>query len=290
MLLYTQNGHFLGMGSQELSWLGYEDMEDFRTYHSDVADLFIQKPGYISKFDTFSWIDYARHSGTSNRRVLLHNKQGKCIELSLHVDEIFLKNPDDAMQCYFTVELKNDLPLEDTVCSSSLHVKTLCEEKASNETPLLPSEYSSIDQIKLDDIVFDSTMESYPEDAHEDLLQDPTLCASPEAPFNLHATAQILGLNATMLHVLLDEYYHELLTQSDAIAQWILEGTSQKASAEILKLKSLALQFRLYTLYHSFNALQRSLEEKNQAVTQHHLAEVQDAIKALPSIIEGKLL
>ncbi len=57
MLLYTQNGHFLGMGAQELSLLGYEDMEDFRTYHCDVADLFIQKSGYISKFDTFLWID-----------------------------------------------------------------------------------------------------------------------------------------------------------------------------------------------------------------------------------------
>ena len=117
MLLYTQNGHFLGMGSQELSWLGYEDMEDFRAYHSDVADLFIQKSGYISKFETFSWIDYARHSGASNRRVLLHTKQGKCLELSLHVDEIFLKDADDAMQCYFAIEFKKELTSEDSPSS-----------------------------------------------------------------------------------------------------------------------------------------------------------------------------
>lgn len=285
MLLYTQNGHFLGMGAQELSLLGYEDMEDFRTYHCDVADLFIQKSGFISKFETFLWIDYARHSGASNRRVLLHTKQGKCIELSLHVDEIFLKDADDAMQCYFAIEFKKELTSEDS--PSSLHVNTPDEEKVSEQTPLLPSEYSSIDQIQLDDIVFDSTMERYPEDAHEDLLQDPTLSASPEASFNLHATAQILGLDATMLHTLLNEYHHELLSQSDAITQFILGNESQKALNEILKLKSLALHFRLYTLYHAFNALQKSLEEKNQAVTQHHLSEVQDAIKALPSIIEG---
>lgn len=279
MLLYTQNGHFLGMGAQELSWLGYEDMEDFRTYHSDVADLFIPKSGYISKFDTFSWIDYARHSGVSNRRVLLQNKQGKHLEFSLHVDEIFLKNTDNAMQCYFAIELKKELTLDDTH-ASSLHVKT-SEEEAPNQTPLLPCEYSSIDQIKQDDIVFD---------AHDDLLQDPTLCASPEAPFNLHATSQILGLDVTMLRTLLNEYHRELLLQNDAIAQWILGNEPQKALEEILKLKSLALHFRLYTLYNTFHALQKSLEEENQAVTHHHLSEVQDAIKALPSIIEGKSL
>ena len=201
------------------------------------------------------------------------------------MDEIFLKDADDAMQCYFAIEFKKELTSEDS--PSSLHVNTPDEEKVSEQTPLLPSEYSSIDQIQLDDIVFDSTMERYPEDAHEDLLQDPTLSASPEASFNLHATAQILGLDATMLHTLLREYYHELLTQIDTIEQWILEDASHEALTEIHKLKSLALHFRLYTLYHPFNALQKSLEEKNQAVTQHHLSEVQDAIKALPSIIEG---
>ncbi len=53
---------FLGMGNQELNLLGYEDMEEFRNYHNDVADLFTNKPGFIFKFKNFSWIDYALHS------------------------------------------------------------------------------------------------------------------------------------------------------------------------------------------------------------------------------------
>lgn len=286
MLLYTQNGHFLGMGSYELSLLGYEDMEDFRTYHSDVADLFIHKPGYIAKFDTFLWIDYARHSGASNRRVLLHNKQGKCIELSVHVDEIFLQTPDDTMQCYFTVTFQNELFVEESKPVSSLHVNPVCEEKPELKEPLSPSEYSSIDQIQMDDIVFDSHLESYPEDDHEDLLQDPTLVADVEAPFNLASSAEILGLDTNTLQTLLNEYHDELSVQIDTISQWIVEEDAQEALKPIQKLKSLALQFRLYTLYHPLNALQKSIEENNPSVTHLHLAEVQDAIKILPNIIQ----
>lgn len=285
MLLYTQNGHFLGMGSQELSLLGYEDMHDFCLYHDDVADLFIQKSGYISKFDTFSWIDYTRHSGASNRRVLLHTKHGKCLELSLHVDEIFLNNKENDILCYFSIELTLERTVEAAI-SSSLDPQIVYIEKTKEETPIDPKEYSSIDQIRPDDIMsFDANLETYPEDEHEDLLQDPTLFAAPEAPFNLHASAQILGIDTLILHTLLNEYHQELLKHIDTITQGVLNNEKQYALEQIRKLKSLALQFRLYALFHPFNALQKSLEDGNQAVIQHHLSELQDAIKMFPKLI-----
>lgn len=98
---------FLGMGNQELYLLGYEDIEEFRNYHNDVADLFINKPGYIFKFKNFSWIDYTLHSGTPNKRVLIKTKSGREIDSSLHIHEIYLTQDIFGAKTCFGVELTN---------------------------------------------------------------------------------------------------------------------------------------------------------------------------------------
>lgn len=98
---------FLGMGNQELYLLGYEDIEEFRNYHNDVADLFINKPGYIFKFKNFSWIDYTLHSGTPNKRVLIKTKSGREIDSSLHIHEIYLTQEIFGAKTCFGIELTN---------------------------------------------------------------------------------------------------------------------------------------------------------------------------------------
>ena len=40
MVLYDKSGLFLGMGSQELYLLGYEDMEEFRNYPADLTSTY----------------------------------------------------------------------------------------------------------------------------------------------------------------------------------------------------------------------------------------------------------
>jgi len=55
LILYDKNSNFLGMGKSELSMLGFEDMEEFKSNFNDFADLFVNQPGYISKFKNFSW-------------------------------------------------------------------------------------------------------------------------------------------------------------------------------------------------------------------------------------------
>lgn len=116
LILYDKSGLFLGMGTQELYLLGYEDMEEFRNYHNDFADLFVNKPGFIFKFKNFSWIDYAQHSGTPNKRVLIKTKNGKEIETSLTINEIYLQKELNGSSLFYSVDLNNapfkhDLPI-----------------------------------------------------------------------------------------------------------------------------------------------------------------------------------
>ena len=105
------------MGQSELSILGYEDMEEFKSYFDDFADLFVDHPGYISKFKNFSWIDYALHSGAPNKNVLLKHKNGTDIETALKISEIFLAQQINDESAAYCIELGIN------VSSSDLGVK-----------------------------------------------------------------------------------------------------------------------------------------------------------------------
>jgi len=136
LILYDKSGLFLGMGNQELYLLGYEDMEEFRNYHSDFADLFVNKPGFIFKFKNFCWIDYAQHSGTPNKRVLIRTKNGKELESSLTINEVFLQKEMNGTSIFYSVELSNvpsfkrDLPISSNLTPETLE-PTVFEENAS---------------------------------------------------------------------------------------------------------------------------------------------------------------
>ncbi|HIP44899.1 MAG TPA: hypothetical protein EYG93_06170, partial [Sulfurospirillum arcachonense] len=102
MILYSKSGDFLGIGKDELSFLGYEDLDEFKSIYSDVADLFINRPGYIFKFKNFSWIDYALHSGAPKKSVIIKLKTGNEVEVAIKIKELFLYNPKENEELYYS--------------------------------------------------------------------------------------------------------------------------------------------------------------------------------------------
>lgn len=115
LILYDKNSNFLGMGKSELSMLGFEDMEEFKSNFNDFADLFVNRPGYISKFKNFSWIDYAIHSGAPNKNILMKHKNGTEIEGKVIIHEIQLINENSSMYC---------IEIATTLASADYNIKT----------------------------------------------------------------------------------------------------------------------------------------------------------------------
>ncbi len=95
------------MSQTELFMLGFEDMEEFKSYHDDFANLFIEKPGYIFNFKNFSWIDYALHSGAPNKNVILKHKNGTEIEANLNISEIYLIDSINENNVLYNIEIIN---------------------------------------------------------------------------------------------------------------------------------------------------------------------------------------
>jgi len=137
LVLYDKKTNFLGIGQSELSMLGYEDIEEFKSYCDDFADLFVNHPGYISKFKNFSWIDYSLHSGVPNKNVILRHKNGTDIEAKLNIFEIFLINEINEEKTIYNVEVSTTSTKDDYTTTADPYInqkiKPIQEEDKTNK-------------------------------------------------------------------------------------------------------------------------------------------------------------
>ncbi len=167
MVLYDKNGLFLGLGNQELSLLGYEDMEDFCNYHNDFADLFVNKPGFIVKFKNFSWIDYALHSGTPSKRVLIKTKSGKELDTSLSICEIYLPKEINGSSLFYAVEIADASNRQDFSAFTSSFAPIIQIPESEEKEPLEKSASFVSDTSSLD-ASFNSFETDYKDDETEE--------------------------------------------------------------------------------------------------------------------------
>ncbi len=96
------------MSNETLSYLGYEDLSDFSSQHSDFANLLVNKEGYIYKFQNFSWIDFILYSGSPNKSALLQLKSGEPLEIKLSVKEVHLLNELGGSSKFYAVRILSD--------------------------------------------------------------------------------------------------------------------------------------------------------------------------------------
>jgi len=374
LILYDKSGMFLGMGTQELSLLGYEDIEEFRNYHNDVADLFINKPGYIFKFKNFSWIDYTLHSGTPNRRVLIKSKNGREIDSALHIHEIFLSQEIYGSKTCFGVEFvsanafskaqnspmpssapelfaqtpepqapqeKTPFVMEDapTFLPSQEEEPPPSKVSFESNTPLKEPEFSfestsapqslgqetaplpetgsfklKFDSDILNEPSFDAKPiepknevsfaqnvfpEVYPEDKHEDLLNDNLLSVqAPSLPsldekienapilFDFSLSAESLGLDISTLAEIITDYVEELDTKMPLLGKALESEQHAYAKEEIAKLKSVAYHLHIAPLCTQFEQLENHLDAGTVESRAQAFLGVQNVISKLKDSIQ----
>ena len=283
------------MGSSELSLLGFEDMDEFRSYHDDVADLFINRSGYVFKFHNFSWIEYVLHSGTPTKQVLLKAKSGKIIEASLNINEIFLSEETLGSKHCFAIELiktsptleaqkKEDeasepIPIMAFQPSSPMeemldgdHKKGLLNRSSSEtvqepakspspfekEEPLVSTLLEEKTSVLLDDLPLLETFDT----PKEGLFFEPDnlLESSPE-PFNLIEGAERLGLDLASFAELIDEYLANLEARMQELTQAVTQGNSVIALEILSPLQDDTYHLQIPELMKQFKYLEKTLQQ-----------------------------
>jgi hypothetical protein len=168
MILYSKSGNFLGIGKDELSFLGYEDLDEFKSVCSDVADLFVNRPGYIFKFKNFSWIDYALHSGAPKKSVIIKLKTGNEVESIIKIKELFLYNPKENEELYYSIEFVNSLSQNTTLQNDSAFIQ-------STPAPQVPTSIKMDETPREEEVAQEQEIEAPKEiSLEEDFVQEET--------------------------------------------------------------------------------------------------------------------
>lgn len=153
MLLYNQRKEFVGIDENDLSGLGFQNINELQNESSDFADLFVKKPGFIHNFKNFSWIDFILHSESDEAKAVIHAK-GKNYSCTLHVSPFYFTSDESGYAIY----IKNLRPLkgaEDAQATKDLEMSGGLSSSpapaASSPSPAPAQEKMELD-ISLDDI------------------------------------------------------------------------------------------------------------------------------------------
>lgn len=114
MIFYDEYGQLLGADIESIKLFECSDISEFKEKVSDVSDFFVNKDGYIHKFDHYNWIDFLNYSEENIDKVLIKQKENNVIEAKVTVKEIYnLIKINDSKTTYMIDFIeKKILPLE----------------------------------------------------------------------------------------------------------------------------------------------------------------------------------
>lgn len=253
MILYDQNGQFLGLGAYELLLLGFEDMAEFCHYHQDFKELLVEQEGYICASTAFSWIDYLRYSGAPDKKILIQtHEDGKRIEAGVKISEIHLKSAEEEnITLYYAVEL-----------TKPPHQKSDTQENAPRELPVDPFEYHSIDQIRVEDFDFEI----------------PAGKINPLYDFAVYA--QKMGIDLHSMSQKLETYINSLDDSIAHIDTLVQQEALSQAHKELSVLKQATRELRIAALYRPLQTLEALIGHSSDALYVESLLNIRAAIKS----------
>ncbi|MBE0494937.1 MAG: hypothetical protein IBX45_00860 [Campylobacterales bacterium] len=308
MILYDKECNLIGIAKDVLVFLGYEDMEEFKTYNNDVADLFVNKLGYVYKFQNFSWIDYVLYSGAPNKNAIIKKKNGKEIEVHVSIREILPFGPLETHQMLYGISLQtlhNDAPsvapLDISVSSKPLpspqaetplpsedvlHVEDFCEEPSAPlpQEEEVVSEYNEtgFSSLDFDDPISFSTQPSpVQEKLYINLSEEEEEIPPQQLPtatsYNIHEAILALGLEPSEFLALMEEYLGHLEMIAYALEDAIGENDMRTKNELIHQVLGTAHTFQMKQLA----LLLEALHEAEGTLAQELFAHFQHLISDL---------
>lgn len=162
MLIYNHNKELVGIDDETLHHLGYKTLAGFLEEYSDVAELFVKKPGYIHNFQNFPWIDFVLHAEAEDTKAIVQNGK-KHFSCNISITPIYLSDAPD--QEGYVVYFK--------------HIKSLSGTMETFERPE-PTSQADI-PTDLSDNDFSLPLE-HEEETEPTVLQEPDMFDIPETP------------------------------------------------------------------------------------------------------------
>ena len=227
MILYDEFGRLLGADLESMELFGCNNITEFKEKVRDISDFFINKDGYIHKFDHYNWIDYLNYSEEQINKVLIKQKDNIAVEAKVIIKEI-----------YNLIEINgsNITYIIDFIQKHTVNTDT--KEKFQNNSSAKISDELPIDNFE------------------EEIVKD-------KIELDYNAMAEELDVDKNLYNELLNDFILESKNDLDLMGAYMLNNNYESLLRTIKKLKSICINLKLNPFLPIFNSIERNIRNKN---------------------------
>jgi HPt (histidine-containing phosphotransfer) domain-containing protein len=173
MLIYNFKKEFIGIDEEDLSLLGFKNLEELNMHSPDFADLFVKTPGYIHNFKHLHWIDYIISAESSKDSKVIIRTNNNDYTCNLDIKTLYLvDNPSSKAYLINLVNLRvlSDDTVEQTVIEieephisepevvDEINSEPEVDTEIADETNSEPEEESAVQDDIVSEDVIDETI------------------------------------------------------------------------------------------------------------------------------------
>lgn len=227
MILYDEFGQLLGADLESIELFGCNDIAEFKEKVSDISDFFINKEGYIHKFDHYNWIDYLNYSEEKIDKVLIKQSDSTAIDAKVIVKEIYNIIEINGSNITYMIDFANK------------HTVDIEEEP------------------KIDDIAKEKEDEDIsPEILEQDILEE-------KIELDYKDMAKELDVDENMYHELLNDFILESKNDLDLMNAYIANSNYESLLKITDKLKSICMNLKISVFLPILSSIERNVRNKS---------------------------
>jgi len=237
LIFYDEFGQLLGADTESIKLFGCNNISEFKEKVSDISDFFVNKDGYIHKFDHYSWIDFLNYSEENIDKVLIKQKENNIIEAKVTVKEIYnLIKINDSETTYMIDFIKKKiLPLE-------------------NE-PLKKVEENDIKQNDKENVQEDK-INNENKTIEQDILKD-------KIELDYNKMENEYDIDKELYQELLNDFISESKIDLDLMSAYVVNNNYESLLKIISKLKSICTNLNLKVFLPMLSSMERNIRNKN---------------------------
>jgi len=226
LILFDEFGELLGADTDSVELFGCNDITEFIEKVSDIADFFVNKDGYIHKFEHYNWIDFLNFSEEKIDKVLIKQEDNNAVEAKIIVKEIYNLIEINGSKTTYMIDFinQNIIPV-DIGSSEELQEKN---DDQKEEIKILKQDMLD-DKIELD---YDGMQEKF-------------------------------DIDKVLYQELLNDFILESRNDLDLMGAYMINSNYELLLKTIKKLKSICTNLKLNVFLPILNSMERNIRNKS---------------------------
>ena len=240
MILYDEFGELLGADTESLELFGCSNITEFKEKVNDISDFFVNKEGYIHKFDHYNWIDFLNYSEEKIDKVLIRQKEDKVVEAKVSVREIYNLIEINGSKITYMIDFSKQ-----NILSLESKPQNITNDSDTNQTPEESEENTQKNQIENNNEIIE-----------QDFIEE-------KIEIDYNGMEKEYDIDKELYQELLNDFILESKNDLDLMSAYMLNSNYESLLKITNKLKSICTNLKLNLFLPILNAMERNVRNKS---------------------------